>query len=132
MTIDIVSMPFVKELLDDSRPFVLFVHLMGSHFNVQDRVPASFRTEAGVDAYDRSLRYSDHVIAEIVRLLPPRTELFYISDHGESTDRPGWRDMTSEALWSVPFFTYPAEAARNVRSVADFTSLWYNLIQHDD
>ena len=43
-------------------------------------------------------------------------------------DTDGWRNMKSPAMWSVPFFVYPAEACpKAVREVADFTALWYNL-----
>ena len=105
-------------------PFALFVHMMGSHFSQVDRVPAGFAADEGLDDYDRSIRYSDMVLSEIIAALPPRTVLLYISDHGESTDTGRWRDMTSEALWSVPVFVYPADAAPRIETVPDFVSAW--------
>lgn len=124
---DEMLLPYVKEMVSGLRPFVLFVHLMGSHFEPGDRVPEGFAAGEGLDDYDRSVRYTDQVISEIIAMLPPRTVLYYISDHGESTDMHGWRNLKSEAMWSVPVFAYPAAAATPVASVADFVSMWYNL-----
>lgn len=125
---DEMLLPYVKEMTSGTRPFVLFVHIMGSHFKPCDRVPADFTCEEGLDDYDRSIRYTDKVLAEIVSLLPPRTVLYYVSDHGESVDCEGWRDMRSKALRTVPVLAYPAEAVcTRIDSVADFAALWYNL-----
>ena len=110
-------------------PFVLFVHLMGSHFQPGERVPPGFAADDDVDDYDRSLMYEDEVLARIVEMLPPRTELFYMSDHGESVDCGGWRDIRSEAMWSVPVIVYPASAAPSEMSNADdFVSLWKSRV----
>jgi len=89
-------------------------------------VPPGFAEGEGLDGYDRSVRYTDEILARLIEALPPRTELFYISDHGESVDiGPGrWRDMESAALWSVPAFVYPASAARSMSDASDFVSLW--------
>ena len=125
---DEMLLPYVKEMTSGKRPFVLFVHIMGSHFNPRDRVPADFACEEGLDDYDRSIRYTDKVLAEIISLLPPRTVLYYVPDHGESVDREGWRDMRSKALRTVPVLAYPAEAVcTRIGSVAEFAALWYNL-----
>ncbi|MBQ3343266.1 MAG: sulfatase-like hydrolase/transferase [Kiritimatiellae bacterium] len=117
-------LPHVRELMGRKGPFALFVHMMGSHFSQVDRVPAGFAADEGLDDYDRSIRYSDMVLSEIIAALPPRTVLLYISDHGESTDTGRWRDVASEALWSVPVFVYPADAAPRIETVSDFVSAW--------
>ena len=121
-------LPYAEEMMSsgDGRPFALFVHMIGSHFPPEDRVPPGFAEGEGLDGYDRSVRYVDEVLARLIEALPPRTELFFISDHGESVDSgPGrWRDMESAALWSVPAFVYPASAARSMSNASDFVSLW--------
>ena len=124
---DGMLLPYVREMTSGRKPFVLFVHMMGSHFNPVDRVPPGFAENEGLDDYDRSIRCTDKVLAEIIAALPPRTVLVYVPDHGESTDRPGWRDMGSDALLSVPVFVYPARAVGRIGSVADFSAMWYNL-----
>jgi len=121
-------LPYVKEMTAQE-PFALFVHLMGSHFPPEERVPPGFAEGLGLDGYDRSVRYEDEVLARIIEMLPPRTELFFISDHGESVDREGWRDARSEALWSVPLFVYPASAAPAAISDADgFVEIWRSRV----
>lgn len=118
-------LPFVREMMEgDGRPFALFVHLIGSHFEPGSRVPDGFAAGEGLDDYDRSVRYTDEVLADIVAALPPRTALLFISDHGESVDAGRWRDVASEALWTVPVFAYPAEAAPRIGSVAEFVAAW--------
>ena len=117
-------LPHVKELMSRKGPFALFVHMMGSHFDQKDRVPPDFAADEGLDDYDRSVRYTDKVLSEIVAALPPRTVLLFISDHGESTDTGRWRDVSSEALWSVPVFVYPADAAPRIATVSDFVKAW--------
>ena len=105
-------------------PFALFVHMIGSHFRPETRVPPGFATDEGLDGYDRSVRYTDDVLGKLIAMLPPRTQLFYISDHGESVDAGGWRDFRSESLWSVPVFVYPASAAPHISSIGDFVAAW--------
>lgn len=91
----------------DDRPFAIFLHLQGSHMEPKYRVPSDFKTPDGFDAYDRSLAYTDHVLEDIFRSLPPQTILVYTSDHGESPDSPTWRDGNSPSLWRVPFIAWP-------------------------
>ena len=53
--------------------------------------------------------YTDSVLAEIVRSLPPRTMMIYTSDHGETPDSLSWRDAKSPSLWKVPFIICPKQ-----------------------
>ena len=117
-------LPHIRELVAQKGPFALFVHMMGSHFDQKDRVPRDFDDGGGLDVYDRSVRYTDKVLSDIIAALPPRTVLLFISDHGESTDTGRWRDATSKALWSVPVFVYPADAAPKIATVSDFVAAW--------
>ena len=124
---DEMLLPYAEKMMaeDDGRPFALFVHMIGSHFPPEVRVPSGFAEYEGLDGYDRSVRYSDAVLARLIAMLPPRTELFFISDHGESVDAEGWRNFRSDALWSVPMFVYPASAAPPTAvSADDFVSVW--------
>lgn len=116
-------LPYAVDMMKE-RPFALFVHLIGSHFEPGTRVPEGFAADEGLDDYDRSVRYTDKVLSRLIAALPPRTELFFISDHGESVDAANWRDVRSEALWTVPVFVYPASAAPRISSFADFVAAW--------
>lgn len=105
---DDMLLPYVKDQLAGTQPFVLFVHLIGSHFDPADRVRPEYLAGSGLDDFDRSVRFTDEVLSAIIGMLPPRTVLVFMSDHGESTDCPGWRNFSSPALWSIPLMIYPA------------------------
>ncbi|SMB30998.1 putative membrane-associated, metal-dependent hydrolase [Sterolibacterium denitrificans] len=84
----------------------IVLHTLGSHFNYAHRVPPEFevfkpslRGEQRPDlhdrnqkellnnSYDNSIRYTDHVLAEIVQRLNASgkvASLLYIADHGEN------------------------------------------------
>lgn len=102
----------VKEALASlkpGQPTVLFLHMMGSHGpKYYDRSPedmkvfkpecrdadlASCKKEEIVNAFDNSVRYTDHVIATIIRQMQARPEvaggLLFMSDHGESLGEHG-------------------------------------------
>lgn len=104
---EIVSYLQREIAVDDERPFAIFLHLSGSHFDPAHRVPPWFEAPKDFDAYDRSVLYTDSVLSEIVRSLPPRTMMIYTSDHGETPDSSSWRDAKSPSLWKVPFIVWP-------------------------
>jgi len=112
----------------DGRPFVCFVHMYGSHFEPGSTLPKDFAANEGLDGYDRSVRYADKVLGELIANLPPRTVLVLTSDHGESVDCAGWRDVRSESLWRVPLVIWPKAAAGRVAAVRGFAELWYNFL----
>lgn len=98
---------YIDTLKDDT---VVVLHMKGSHgpFYAK-RYPAAYgkftpvcqssqldqcSRESIVNAYDNSLLYTDHVVAETVRLLKKNqsnfdTALMYLSDHGESLGENG-------------------------------------------
>ena len=98
--------PAVKKAMEGHSPWVVYVHMMGSHFLPGERVPESFRAAngdkvVGFDDYDWSVLYTDHVVSQLVRL-DPSAEIYFTSDHGESVNAGRWRDPSDEALWFVP------------------------------
>ena len=97
--------------VDDERPFAIFLHLQGSHFDPKYRVPNWFKSPDDFDAYDRSVAYTDSVLEWICKSLPPRTVMVYVSDHGETPDAPSWRDARNPSLWKVPLVVYPKNEA---------------------
>lgn len=87
-----LSQPYAKQLI--------VLHTYGSHFNYRERYPRSMacftpddRMEAKfenrsslINAYDNSLRFTDHILARLTRLLAARGGIsawVYTSDHGE-------------------------------------------------
>ena len=98
--------PAVKKAMEGHSPWVVYVHMMGSHFLPSERVPEAFRAAkggkaVGFDDYDWSVLYTDHVVSQLVRL-DPSAEIYFTSDHGESVNAGRWRDPSDEAMWYVP------------------------------
>ncbi len=106
-------------LFSSSDPLFVVVHMYGSHANHSKRYPKEFarflpdeapsvslkHRDKIVHAYDNSIYYTDHVLAEIISLLEEssaRTALLYCSDHGEDLldDRQG------RFLYASPTTTY--------------------------
>lgn len=102
---------------------VLFLHMMGSHgpayykrstesekvFGKECTDPTfkSCSKESIRAAYDSSIRYTDRVVAELIRKLQNRTDintaLIYLSDHGESLGENGLY------LHGAPYYIAPDE-----------------------
>ena len=103
--------PAVKKAIEGPSPWVVYVHMMGSHFLPGDRVPSAFRAAerdgtADFDDYDWSVRYTDSVVAQLVNLAPS-ADIYFTSDHGESVNAGRWRDPSDDALWLVPEIASP-------------------------
>lgn len=92
----------VDRLLADTlrRKQLIVIHTYGSHFKYRDRYPGAFsffipdntidasranRSQL-INAYDNSIRYTDHVLASLIDRLKSqgvKSALLYASDHGE-------------------------------------------------
>lgn len=111
----------LKSLSTDT---VIVLHMQGSHGpSYHLRYPPAFEyftpvcktnqfdrceREAIVNAYDNTLRYTDHVLAEAIEMLRRNTDhlagsLIYVSDHGESLGEHGLY------LHGMPYALAPAE-----------------------
>ncbi len=102
------TISFVREILDAKKTKknkLIFVHLMGSHWNYCSRFSKNFSKFNGplikghfgnlaekkdfaewINCYDNSVFYNDHVVASLLKLLLAREGLsgfVYFSDHGE-------------------------------------------------
>ncbi len=94
-----------SELLSGESDSLIVLHPRGSHGPAYyKRTPAAFKEfmpecssnsvhsctkSAIVNAYDNTILYTDHLLAELIRLLEQHQEtlaggVFYVSDHGES------------------------------------------------
>lgn len=113
-----------KELDALDRDAVIVLHMKGSHGPAYHlRYPPSFErytpacstseldrcgSEAIVNAYDNTLRYTDHVLAQTIGLLRRNAarfdgSLIYVSDHGESLGEHGL------FLHGMPYAVAPSE-----------------------
>jgi lipid A ethanolaminephosphotransferase len=124
---EIMLSGLADELKTIEQDTAIVFHQMGSHGpaywlrypdRFEDFKPVCRTTELGrcareeiVNAYDNSIRYTDHNLAEQIRLLTAlsgRTDslLLYASDHGESLGEKGLY------LHGAPYFMAPEEQTR--------------------
>ena len=115
------------ELARDSGDKVYVLHMIGSHGPAYfRRYPAAFRRftptcdsvalqsctpEQIRNSYDNTILYTDHVLAQLTRLLEENASrrasaLLYVSDHGESTGESGLY------LHGAPYLFAPKEQTR--------------------
>jgi len=116
------AMPAVLDKIHGDTLIVL--HQEGSHGpTYYQRYPSAYREftpdcrrsdlqdcshEEVVNAYDNTILYTDHVLAEIIDVLQQRQDtitpmMFYLSDHGESLGESGLY------LHGMPYAVAPAE-----------------------
>ena len=130
-----------KRLEDPAEKKVIFLHLIGSHAAYVNRYPSSFKhftddppgkahlSAAGkeqLNTYDDSIRYTDWVVSEFVKLLKARGQtdaeyLLYFSDHGEdcldTTDDKilGHGQIANLPMTSVPLQIWVSEKLKALR-----------------
>lgn len=105
---DTIVVSQARQLFDQhsTRKSFYLLHLLGSHLKYDQRYPKKYERftpavqaadgyavlsaknkEKVVNAYDNTILYTDHVIAEAIRLLQKQKgirALVYVSDHGEN------------------------------------------------
>lgn len=123
-----------------ARRFVV-VHMLGSHFNYRFRYPDAFdrfqpslgrdqatsifdveRRDQIRNAYDNSILYSDHVLAELIGTLARsgrESALLYVSDHGqvlfEGMCGKAGHGMPSALAYRVPMLVWMSPGMRTHR-----------------
>ncbi len=129
---EVLVAPFERLLDEDRSPgdkLLVVLHQLGSHSLYENRFPAEFARfsrlpagsarEALVNAYDDTIRYTDHVLAEVISRLEARRDvtsaLLFVSDHGENLmdDERRFRlhgqgtvheVRTAQLFWASPAF----------------------------
>ena len=130
-----------KRLDDPAEKKAVFIHLIGSHSAYVNRYPARFSHYKGtapgkenlgsaaaelLNTYDDSIRYTDWVIAELVKLLRERGGrdagfLLYFSDHGEdcydtTNDKIlGHGQIANLPMTSVPLQVWTSPKLKSLR-----------------
>lgn len=121
---------FARVLEDPAPKKAVFLHMIGSHSAYVNRYPAEFRFFQGVppgkdglsaaamdlvNSYDDSIRYTDWVIAELVKKLRERGGedaefLLYFSDHGEDCyDTTSVKMLGHSQLANAPMRAVPLQ-----------------------
>jgi len=132
-------LPDIEKIItnsDDKK--VIFIHLIGSHSAYVNRYPDTFRhwtdhlsgkdlSEAGhrlLNAYDDSIRYTDWVLEQIIRMLKKddsTSYMLYFSDHGEdifdttNTKILGHSQIANEPMTAIPFMLWLSPKLEEIR-----------------
>lgn len=101
-----------EELATARRPLLLIVHLMGSHHPFSERYPNYWTKADGMDDYDLSVRMTDGVVGDLLKLMPGNGVLIFTSDHGESPNSASWRNADDPDLWTVPMMIWRGPALK--------------------
>lgn len=141
---DELLLPYVETALQDgAEKKAIFVHLMGSHLQYDNRYPDEFavfgkndnrsvkayqwleKHSDYINSYDNSVLYTDWIVTEIIAKLKQAPKeslagLLFFSDHGEEVydtlDFVGHRpDSISPAMVEIPFITWTSEGYRQQR-----------------
>ena len=145
-------LPYIdKALADKAEHKVIFVHLMGSHLQYENRFPPEemvFKTSENIqaysqelsdsqldyiNAYDNSVRYTDLVLSDVLQKLQAEkgiAGLLFWADHGEevfdSKDFKGHGpDGVTKNMLEVPFVFW-----RNQAYLSEFKSIDDVLVKH--
>ena len=123
----------------DAERQATFIHLIGSHMQYARRVPARFGFRPildTVDAYDNSILYTDHVLAELhERFGPKGLLLVYAADHGEVVANRGFGHGFSPGFqdeYRVPLLIWTEDTASVGRLKAAVGNARLNLESFDD
>lgn len=137
----------LRDIPENQNNFII-LHIQGSHFNYDRRVPEWFLTQNHLENgsketnYDNSLLYTDYILQQIFEYLDQHNQLqamIYVSDHGENmqythTASPFVFDMVHIPMWIYLSPQYEAhypstiEALRNNNQKVFTNDLVFELI----
>ena len=131
-------LPDIQKIInnEDERK-VIFVHLIGSHAAYVNRYPSEFKhftdkmpkklsetNHQFLNTYDDSIRYTDWILAEVIKLLKEKegiNYMLYFSDHGEdvfdtnTTKLLGHSELANEPMTSVPLRLWLSKGLEKAR-----------------
>lgn len=148
--------PYDENLLPELRKLLaepvktnraIFVHLMGNHGAYNERYPSNFtwgkvgdlgKAYYGAnnnlnewEAYDRSIRYSDSVVYEIIKAADESCDnvfVHYMADHGEDLQdgRGHNAGLFSWRMTQIPYFVWCDSAWKTTHDNASDLDIWFN------
>lgn len=137
-------LPSIEEAIADKAPMkAIFVHMMGSHLQYDNRYPEDFsifndnnvnaftknpseRQINYINSYDNSVRYTDSIVTKVIGMLENNSQasmsgLLFFSDHGEEVydtiDFIGHRpDSITSSMVEIPFIAWTSKAYNQNRN----------------
>lgn len=103
---DNVIVSELKDIVKQEKDMFTVLHIMGSHPNPCNRLPKDWNSN-GLDCYDSSIKYKDHVMGEIFdSLRNTNSVVIYVSDHGLKIKDDKLLHVDSKESTQVPFFVW--------------------------
>lgn len=103
---DEAIIPELKNVIVAKGDKFIILHIMGSHPNPCNRLPANWNSE-GLNCYDNSVKYTDYVLGSIFSLLKnTNSVVIYVSDHGLKVQGDKLLHIDSKESTQVPFFVW--------------------------
>lgn len=121
LTLDEIMLPDYRQILELPGKKVVFVRLIGTHFDYIKRYPASynnFKNNADkskkkriINHYDNAVLYNDFIVKSLIddlKKINKKSALIYVSDHGENvydgTDFYGRNEeVLTKSMFEIPF-----------------------------
>jgi glucan phosphoethanolaminetransferase (alkaline phosphatase superfamily) len=156
---DELLIPYFDQILAKGDKNLIVLHTSGSHWNYEFRYPPAFAKftpgcadklinkrdpssctpEGLINAYDNSIIYTDHFIAEIIeRLKGKNSLLIYASDHGQFLGEHnkfmhGNLEATEPEQYNIPIIVWMSEKykALNPEAYKNIKSRLHSKLTHD-
>lgn len=129
LVLDEIILPDYKDILNKPGKKVVFLRLIGTHFNYEKRYPDSYnkfnspeiaRSKEQIikNQYDNAVLYNDFIVKSIINSLEginKKSALIYISDHGENvydgTDFFGRsEEILTKSMFEIPFLLWTSDS----------------------
>lgn len=127
---------------------VVFLHLLGTHLDYQNRYPSSFnyfstspktkfkskKAFNTINSYDNAVRYNDYIISQIIKLVKEtnaKSSVLFFSDHGEEVYNDlefsghSADQVLSRDIYEIPFVLWQSEKFIKERNIPFFKNRKY-------
>ncbi|WP_340075012.1 sulfatase-like hydrolase/transferase [Leptobacterium sp. I13] len=135
---------------DGTNKKVIFLHLLGTHFDYKKRFPKEFeyfkdspetkynsrKVHNQINSYDNAVRYNDYLlrtIIEEVRKKDVKASVLYFSDHGEEL----YEDLffaghavdnnTTKSMYEIPFILWRSQKYKEEKTISFYPERKYMI-----
>lgn len=122
--LDEVIFPDYLRILNEPGKKVIFIRIIGTHFDYNKRYPPSYnkflsttnasKKEKIINYYDNAILYNDFIVYSFIKELQKQNKksaLLYLSDHGENVyDNTEFfgrsEDVLRKSMFEIPYFVW--------------------------
>lgn len=127
LSYDEVLLPMYNEILKKNEKKVIFLRLIGTHFEYKNRYPPNFNNfkndneinrQKIINSYDNAVLYNDFVVNSFLESLKKaegKNALIYLSDHGENVYDDGdflghTESNLKKNMFDIPFIVWTSKS----------------------